>query len=81
MIKNCPVTLEDIEVANKIYGPDVAVLKGKSVRKKPIPVIKDYVEIPKEIKEIHQEVELCADIICTFRRYNFWLLFPERFIL
>ena len=32
-IKNCPVTVEDINIAEKIYGPDIGTLKGKSVRR------------------------------------------------
>ena len=31
-IKNCPVTIEDINT-EKIYGPDIGTLKGKSVRR------------------------------------------------
>jgi len=31
MIKNCPVTVQDIDLAMKIYGPDIAYLKGKMV--------------------------------------------------
>ena len=63
MIKNCPVTLEDIEIAEDIYGPDVSTLRGKTTRKKPLPAIKDYVEIPKELKAAHEYVELSADIM------------------
>jgi hypothetical protein len=29
MIQNCPVTPTDITTSNKIFGPDVASLKGK----------------------------------------------------
>ena len=31
-IKNCPLTVEDARRAIKIYGPDIAHLKGKGTR-------------------------------------------------
>jgi hypothetical protein len=42
-IKNNPVTTKDIEIAEKIFGPDISSLKGKTTRQKPIPVIEDYI--------------------------------------
>jgi hypothetical protein len=46
MIKNCPVTPCGVANANKIFGPDLATLKGKAVRQTPPPVIMYYVQIP-----------------------------------
>jgi hypothetical protein len=46
-IKDCPVRVEDAMVAYKIWGPSVATLKGKTVRKKPEPIKADIVSIPK----------------------------------
>src|SRR5210317_2332452 len=34
IIKNCPVTMEDVNIAEQIYGPDIATMKGKTTRKK-----------------------------------------------
>jgi hypothetical protein len=31
MITNCPVSTINITNANKIFGPDIATLKGKTV--------------------------------------------------
>ena len=45
-IVDCPVTIEDIKIAHKIYGPDVPTLKGKTVRDRPEPVVNDVVDIP-----------------------------------
>jgi hypothetical protein len=54
LIRNCPVTPDDAKRALKIYGPDVATLKGKTVKKQnsgipnyqatqlPAPIIAQY---------------------------------------
>ena len=62
-IKNCPVTIEDINIAENIFGKDISTLKGKTTRTKPIPVVKDLIAIPTEIKMKHEKIELCADIM------------------
>ena len=61
-IKDCPVTVQDIDVATKIWGKDVAALKGKTTRCKPLPVARNLVKIPKELLKLHKEVFLMADI-------------------
>ena len=62
-IQNCPVTVEDVKIVKRIFGPDMSSLKGKSTRRKPKPVRKDLVEIPAKITEKHHDIELCMDII------------------
>ena len=62
-IQNCPVRLADVDIAESIFGPDMATLKGKSVRKKPKPVLEDWVELPRELHMKHMRVELCMDIM------------------
>ena len=41
-IKNCPITLEDIDVAEFIYGKDIGAIKGKTVRQKPHPHLQSH---------------------------------------
>ena len=64
MIANCPVTTKDVNVAEKIFGRSVSSLKGKSARHSPKPVRTDVIEIPPELIEKHQEIELCMDTVC-----------------
>jgi hypothetical protein len=60
-IKNNPVTTEDVDIAEKIFGPDVATLKGKMTHHAPIPVIEDCIEIPRELITTQYSVTLCLD--------------------
>jgi hypothetical protein len=62
-IKDCPVTVQDIDVARKIWGKNTAALKGKTTRSKSIPVARDYVKVPMEIMKLHKEVLLTTDIL------------------
>jgi hypothetical protein len=45
----CPVTIQDIDVAMKIWGKNIAAIKGKTTRSKTHPVARDYVKVPKEL--------------------------------
>jgi hypothetical protein len=60
-IRNCPVTTEDVNIAEKIFGPDMSSLKGKSTRRKSTPVREDTVKIPEELIANNREIELCID--------------------
>ena len=63
LIKNCPVTLDNIDQAEKIFGLDMGTLKGKSTQKKPTPVKHNNIDIPPEILEKHYNMTLCIDIM------------------
>jgi hypothetical protein len=61
-IKDCPLTIKYIDVATKIWGKNIATLKGKNTRSKTNPVARDYVKVPKELLKLHKEVLLTTDI-------------------
>jgi hypothetical protein len=60
-IKNNPVTTEDDDIAEKIFGPDIATLKGKMTRCTPVPIIEDHIEIPRELITTEYSITLCLD--------------------
>jgi hypothetical protein len=61
MIASNPVTIEDIKIAEQIFGSDIGSLKGKMTRQKPIPVVNDYIAIPEELYAKQQDNVLCID--------------------
>ena len=61
-IRNCPVTIDDINNMEKIFGTNIYTLKGK-VTGQTHGGVKDYIDVPKELKMKNENVELCADIM------------------
>ena len=61
-IKDCPVTVEDVYVALKIWGKNIVELKGKTTRSKPNTVARDSVKIPIDLLKLQKEVFLTLDI-------------------
>ena len=64
-IKNCPVTIEDVKIAEDIWGKDISYLKGKTTRNRPPVVKSDLIEISKELKAKGYSVTLCIDTMYT----------------
>jgi len=60
-IKNCPFTTEDIDLAEKIYGPDLTSLKDKTVPQSPAPIVNDVIEITRELILSQRHYDLCID--------------------
>jgi hypothetical protein len=51
-IKDSPVTVQDVEVATSIWGKNISALKGKTSRKKSIPVARDHIKVPAELLKL-----------------------------
>ena len=67
MIKNCPLTVEDVISANKIYGRDKHAQKVKTTRTQPTRVVANYVKLPPSVLEKNKYVTLSIDIIYVNR--------------
>ena len=63
IIHNFPVMVEDVDIEEKIFGPDASTLKVITIRQTPTVVVDDFVEIPRELIENNQELILCMEIM------------------
>jgi hypothetical protein len=46
---------------SNIFGKDIGVLKGKTPRQQPHPVVSDHIEIPHELIRAQKNATLCID--------------------
>ena len=67
LLPDCPVRIDDVVNADKIFGPDVAALKGKTTRPKAPVVRQDIIAIPPIIRERHSNIDLVADLMFVNR--------------
>ena len=62
IVKNCPVSFEDVDLATRIFGKDSSIIKGKDTRPRPPVVTKeDMLDLPDELKIT--ETELAVDVM------------------
>ena len=62
MIKNCPIDSTDVSNARAIFGPDLASVRGETVRRKPKSIVEEYVAVPKELVSRHKFISIAADV-------------------
>ena len=64
LFKNCPITVADCNLAEKIYDPDIATLKGQSVHSKGTKQVEEYIEIPADFQLNHANgISLNIDVM------------------
>ncbi len=63
LLTNCPVTIQDIDNANQIFGPDLANLRVKMTRTKPECILVKYLQIPQYFVKLHKYITLVADVM------------------
>jgi hypothetical protein len=63
LLKDCPVTNEDIKNAHTLYGPYLATIRGETVWCKPTRVITDYDDIPRALVDMNQRVTLAVNVM------------------
>ena len=64
IIHNFPVTVEDIEIVDKIFGPDVSSLKVITIIQRSKVVVDNFIEITREPIENNQE-SFCVWTLCS----------------
>ena len=52
--------VEDIEIAENIFGPDVSTLKGRKTIQRQKVVVDGFIEIPREMIDNNQELIICT---------------------
>jgi hypothetical protein len=61
-IKDCPVTVKDINVAQSVWGKDISALKGKTVRKKFTPVCGGEMKVSRYLLKLDKDVTMTINI-------------------
>ena len=63
MVKDLPITRQDVKLAEEIYGPNIYAIKEKTVNKKVDHIIAPITNIAKQILKEYKNITLFIDII------------------
>ena len=64
ILRNCQLNQRDIQIANNIFGPSVAAIKGKSIRQQNKMKRSDIItDLPQEILDAYEKVHLDINIM------------------
>ena len=61
LIRNNEVATEDVNLAEKAFGPDVGAIKSKTSRRRPTQVFSNVIERPDELLQVQHKVPLSMD--------------------
>ena len=76
LVRNSPITVDNISRATVIYGPALPILQGKMTRTTPpIPQLHPCVELPLSIKQHHKWIDLAIDFFGS-TELPFYILNP-----
>ena len=62
-IRDNPVTESDVKLMERLFGPDIPSVKGKTTRRRPHKIVSDVVSIPMELRDAQHNVCLCIDVM------------------
>ena len=80
-INNCPVTAQDVDVAQTIWCKNIAVLKGNTTQRKSNVLARDQVNIPVVLIKFHKEVFLIWYIFFVNRIQLFLTLSQKMYFM
>ena len=63
LFKNCPVTIQDVNLVEKIFGPDELTLKRRSTKPSPIQTVDNSIKTPEECLRGNEALELEIELI------------------
>ena len=71
LLENCPVTKQDIKLATRVFGPQMAILKGEMTRRSPTPFRENFTPIPKKLFELHNSAHVFVDVMFINKKVTF----------
>ena len=63
MIKHCPVSKKDVDLAEAIFGEDVPTLQGKTPRSTPKTILQEIITMPPELLRQISSITMSMDVM------------------